>query len=66
MHSTNCYCLRCQQPITEIDRHGEPLRGCQHCNIWWTLGSLRAPPKISVWRLIDRLKRSQIELSETP
>ena len=27
-------CDRCEQPLIEIDRHGERLTGCLDCNVW--------------------------------
>ena len=27
-------CDRCEQPLIEIDRHGERLTGCLECNVW--------------------------------
>ncbi len=30
-------CHECKRPLIEIDNHGERLKGCMTCNIWWTL-----------------------------
>ena len=27
-------CDRCEEPLIEIDRHGERLTGCLECNCW--------------------------------
>jgi len=37
MPDTNCYCLRCKQPLIEIDHLGQSLKGCVICNVWWAL-----------------------------
>ena len=37
MAGTNCYCLRCKQPLIEIDHRGQSLKGCPNCNVWWAL-----------------------------
>jgi len=49
MPSSNWYCLRCQQPITEIDPDSEALKGCRHCNIWWVFGSIPRPRLSQGW-----------------
>jgi len=56
MPDSNCYCLRCKQPLTEIESHGQLLKGCVNCNIWWAMrGASR--PRLSAAELRSLIKR---------
>ena len=34
--TSSLLCHECKRPLTAIDFHGEHLKGCPTCNIWWT------------------------------
>ena len=42
MPDLNCYCIKCKQPLMEIENHGRLLTGCVNCNVWWAAnGAIR-------------------------
>jgi len=55
MPDSNCYCFECKQPLTEIERHGQLLKGCLNCNIWWALRG-GSSPRLSAAELRSLIK----------